>query len=286
VVALIGANGQLGSDLRAEFNLAGRELVVLTRAHFDIRDHARLAQVLGEVRPDVIVNTAAFLNVELCEVEVDQAFAVNAVAIRNLALEADKLGACLVHTSTDYVFSGEERTPYSETSPTAPVNVYGNSKLAGEFFVRSLCRRHLVVRSSGLYGVAGSSGKGGNFVRTMLRLGAEKGSVSVVDDQVLTPTNTLDLAQMIWRLIDREALGVFHVTNAGSCSWFEFARTIFELRGMDVAVKPIDTASSGSKVRRPAYSVLANERLHGEGFGALRPWRAALESHLQALAAL
>lgn len=281
-VLLIGANGQLGSDLRRE-SAPGRELTPVTRQELDITDHRRVAEMLRETRPDVIVNTAAFINVETSEAEVGAAFAVNAVAVRNLAIEADAIGACLVHISTDYVFDGAANVPYAEDAATGPLNVYGNSKLAGEFFVRFLCRRHLIVRSSGLYGVAGSSGKGGNFVRTMLRLGKEKGEVSVVTDQVLTPTNTSDLAGMIWRLVDGGAQGVLHVTNGGSCTWNEFARAIFELSGMKVAVHPTDSASVGSKARRPAYSVLDNGRLQREGYGAMRPWRESLASHLETI---
>src|SRR5579859_3810344 len=284
-IVLIGASGQLGTDLQREFPLS-RELVPLTHSQLDILQPTRVAAVLDELRPEVIVNTAAFVNVELCEVEVDAAFAVNAHAVRNLALHADRIGAYLVHISTDYVFDGAAHVPYGEDAPAAPLNVYGRSKLEGESHVRSVCRRHLIVRSSGLYGVAGSSGKGGNFVRTMLRLGRERGEVSVVTDQVLTPTNTKDLAEMTWRLVDGGAQGVVHVTNSGSCTWNEFARAIFELSGMNVAVHPTDSASVGSQARRPAYSVLSNARLEREGYGAMRPWREALAGHLQALGPL
>ena len=229
----------------------------------------------------MIVNTAAFHKVEACEDDVDQAFAVNCIAVRNLARVADQLGAYLVHISTDYVFDGEGTTPYTEDSPPNPINVYGASKAAGEFFVRNSCRQHLIVRSSGLFGLAGSSGKGGNFIQTMLRLGRERGVVSVVTDQVLSPTSTADLAQMVWRLIGAQAQGLYHVTNSDSCSWFEFARSIFGLSGVPSDVLPVTTASMNGTVRRPSYSVLANRRLASSGFGPMRPWREALDNYLQ-----
>jgi dTDP-4-dehydrorhamnose reductase len=284
-IVLIGANGQLGTDLQREFPLS-RELIALTHSQLDILQPTRIAAVIDELRPEVIVNTAAFVNVELCEVEVDTAFAVNAHAVRNLAMQADRIGAYLVHISTDYVFDGAGHIPYVEEAPAAPLNVYGRSKLEGESHVRSLCRRHLVVRSSGLYGVAGSSGKGGNFVRTMLRVGREKGEVTVVTDQVLGPTNTVDLAQALWWLVEHEAQGIVHATNAGSCSWFDFARAIFELSGLDVAVHPTDSARLGYRARRPPYSVLDNARLHALGCKPLRLWREALAAHLESIGPL
>ena len=279
-IVLIGANGQLGSDLARELPLTNRPVLALTRAEADIRDHGRVAGLLQDAGPDVVVNTAAFHKVEACETDPDQAFAVNCLAVRNLALVAERLGACLVHVSTDYVFDGEADRPYAEGAAPNPVNVYGTSKLAGELFVRNLCHRHLVVRSSGLFGVAGASGKGGNFVQTMLRLGREKGVVSVVTDQTLSPTFTADLAAAIRRLIEARAGGLFHVTGARSCSWNEFARAIFELAGLTVEVRPIDTAATNPTVRRPSYSVLENRRLEAEGFGLLRRWRDALADYL------
>ena len=281
-IVLLGANGQLGTDLSRQFQSETRELVALTRQDVDVRSHEQVALTMERLRPGVIVNTAAFHKVEACEDDVEQAFAVNCIAVRNLARVADRLGSYLVHLSTDYVFDGEGRTPYAEDSPPNPINVYGASKAAGEFFVRNSCRRHLIVRSSGLFGLAGSSGKGGNFIQTMLRLGRERGVVSVVTDQILSPTYTADLADMIWRLVAAESQGVYHVTNRDSCSWYEFARSIFELSGVPSEVQPVTTASMNSTVRRPRYSVLANRRLESTGFGLMRPWSQALDSYLQA----
>ncbi len=280
---MFGAGGQLGTDL---LKLAGdREVTGLGHPYLDIRDREAVASTIAGRRPDVIVNAAAYVDVEGCETNRELAFEINAEAVGAMAAEAARAGATLVHVSTDYVFDGSAREPYPEEAPPAPLNVYGESKLAGEDRIRSTGSRHLIVRSSGLYGASATRAKG-NFVRTMLRLGRERGEVNVVDDQVLAPTNTVDLAGTLWRLIDGGAQGTYHVTNAGSCTWFEFATAIFELARLDVRVKPIDTASLGYKARRPAYSVLDNSKLEGAGFGRLRPWREALAAHLEAPAPL
>jgi dTDP-4-dehydrorhamnose reductase len=200
--------------------------------------------------------------------------------VHDLAEATAASGARLVHVSTDYVFDGQARAPYPEDAATAPLNVYGRSKLAGEEHVRRIGSRHLIVRSSGLYGGAGSAAKGGNFVTTMLRLGREKGEVSVVTDQVLGPTYTADLASAIWQMVAGGAEGTYHVTNAGACSWFEFARAIFELSGLDVRMHAIDSATLGYKAARPPYSVLSNRRLERDGYAPMRPWRDALADYL------
>jgi len=280
-VVVIGANGQLGYDLCELKVGTERDVIALKRADVDLRDHPAVDALLESIRPAVIVNTAAFHKLDACEADVEQAFAVNALAVRNLARAAERLGARLVQLSTDYVFDGNSEVPYPEDAAPNPINAYGASKVSGEFFVRNLCSQHLIVRTSGLYGVAGSSGKGGNFVQTMLRLGRDKGVVSVVTDQVLSPTFTRDLAEMIWRLVDADAQGVVHVTNSGSCSWYEFARSIFELSGVPAEVRPTTTSEMGGGPRRPAYSVLANTRLENLGFGLLRAWRAALRTYLE-----
>jgi dTDP-4-dehydrorhamnose reductase len=279
-IGVLGANGQLGTDLCQALQGAGHELTRWTHADFDVCDGEALEAAVDAVRPEVLVNTTAFHKVEACESDPARAFAVNASALRAMAQACERLEVTLVHLSTDYVFDGTGQEPWSEMDPVNPINVYGVSKAAGEFLVQNLCPRHLVVRSSGLYGLRGASGKGGNFVETMLRKGAELGAVTVVDDQVLSPTSTLDLAEAISRLIAGQATGLFHVTNSGACSWYEFACAIFEEAGMAVKTTPARTVVQPSGVRRPAFSVLANDRLKAKGFGRLRPWRQALRAYL------
>jgi dTDP-4-dehydrorhamnose reductase len=278
-VTVIGASGQLGSDLCQELDAAGFVYHAPAHSELDICNYAGIAGQLRASRPSVIINLAAFHQLDRCEADPGRAFDVNCHAVRNLAEIADELQAQLVHISTDYVFGGDQDEPYHERSLPNPLQVYGISKLAGEGFVRNRSRRHLLVRTSGLYGTRGSSGKGGNFVETMLRLG-QSGSVRVVTDQVLSPTNTQDLSSMMVRLIRARATGLFHITNSGSCSWFEFALRIFALSGQDVEVVPIPTRLSGSAVARPAFSVLENRRLKREGFGLMRSWEDAVGDYL------
>ncbi len=275
-IVLIGANGQLGTDLVRV--LQGKEtLVPLTHRDVEVCHFGETRRVLGEARPDVVINTAAWVQVDRCEEEVERSFQVNTWAVRNLALICQELGCQLVHLSTDYVFDGKKGSPYGEEDLPCPLNVYGVSKLAGEYFVRVLCRRHLVVRSSGLYGVAGSRGKGGNFVETMIRLAGEGRVLRVVHDQVLAPTYTRDLAETLAGLIRAQASGLYHIANDGECSWYEFARRIFDLLGLRPTLLPITTQALGARALRPAYSVLRSRRLPSK----LRPWPEALEAYLK-----
>lgn len=279
---IIGSNGQLGTDLRpalADFRVTG-----LTHADLDVTDPARARTVLTELRPDVVINTSAYHKVDLCEDEPAASFAVNATGVYELARLAAELDFTLVHFSTDYVFSGAGSTPWRETDLPGPISVYGASKLAGETLARAYAPRHYVIRTTGLYGVAGASGKGGNFVETMLRLG-KAGPVRVVDDQVMTPTATADLAAAVAALLRREsevAYGLYHITSGGQCSWYQFAKTIFEMTGLAVDLSPITTAESGSKARRPAFSVLDHGKWMAAGFAELRPWPEALADYLRA----
>ena len=257
----------------------------LTHAQLDVCDTARARELIGGLRPDVLINTTAFHKVDICEDEPAMSFAVNASAAYELARLAGDLGSTLIHFSSDYVFDGRARSPYGEEALPGPINVYGVSKLAGEYLIRRFCARHYVIRTTGLYGVAGASGKGGNFVETMLRLGKGGNPVRVVADQVVTPTATADLAAAVAALIERDGhvpYGLYHVTSGGQCSWYEFARAIFERCGMEVDLTPITTAESGAKATRPAFSVLDHQRWIRAGLQELRPWHEALDDYLRA----
>jgi dTDP-4-dehydrorhamnose reductase len=275
---LIGARGQLGTDLTKA--LAGWDLVPLTHTDADICNGEQIRHAVAQLCPDVVINTAAFHKLEDCEQHPEKSFLVNAVAVRNLAQTCAEHNAVLVHLSTDYVFGGGTRRPYAETAAPRPLNVYGVSKLAGEHLVRETCPRHFIVRTSGLYGVAGASGKGGNFVELMIRLARERKPIRVVTDQVLSPTYTLDLAHQIKHLIHAGAYGTFHVTSAGQCSWYEFAGRIFRLMKLDPDFTSTTTAAFGAKVRRPDFSVLAHDAMRAAGCPIMRPWEEALEAYL------
>jgi len=278
-IALIGAAGQLGTALTAR--LPG-ELVPLGRDALDIADAVNVVDAVRRTRPDLVINTAAYNFVDRAQDEHDKAFAVNATGPRNLAESCAALNIPLVHVSTDYVF-GEDagrHIPYTETDPPGPLSEYARGKLAGENYVRDSCPKHYVVRTCGLYGRASSPGKG-NFVETMLRLGRERGAVSVVDDQRCTPTSAADLADAIAWLITTDRYGLYHATNAGSTTWCGFATEIFRQAGLTVVVTPITTAQFGAKAPRPAYSVLDSSKLAAATGHSIRPWQDALADYLR-----
>ena len=280
-VLITGANGQLGSDLCRVLKQV--EVIPLTHVEIEIADMDSVRSAFHKYKPEVIINTAAYVRVDDCETEQGKAFKINALGARNVAVVAQELGAKLVHISTDYVFGGEKepRTiPYTEFDTPIPPNVYGRSKLAGENFVRHLCPRHFIIRSSGLFGVAGASGKGGNFVETMLRLAKERDELRVVNDQVFSPTYTRDLAEKIAQLIETGYYGIFHITNKGSCSWYEFAREILRLAGLKTPVIPITSDRYPQIARRPRYSVLDNYHLRLLGIDDMRPWQEALKNYM------
>jgi dTDP-4-dehydrorhamnose reductase len=279
-VAILGSRGQLGSDLTAAFQDA--EVVALKRSDFDVRDVDAARRTLASHRPAVVINTTAFHKVEECEKQAEAAFAVNAIAAAELAAATAEIGARFVHVSTDYVFGGSSTRPLTEDVPPAPLQTYGVTKAAGEWMIRLANPDALVVRASGLYGAAGASGKGGNFIETVLRLARERGEMKIVTDQVLSPTYTHDLARALRRLVEADASGIVHVTNSGECSWYELASWVVELSGSGARVNQTTTAEFGSPVRRPSYSALDNARCRALGLPPLRHWREAVRAYLVA----
>jgi dTDP-4-dehydrorhamnose reductase len=282
-VLLIGANGQLGSDLQQALLAAGHEVIASRHAELDVTDPHSVRDALAMHQPAAVVNTAAYHKVDEVEQNPDRAFAVNAIAPFRLAQACKEIGAATMFISTDYVFGHDRdrRTPYAEQDAPGPVNVYGASKLAGEYLTRSAWTNHWVVRTSGLYGVRGASGKGGNFVELMLRLAGEGKPIRVVDDQRLTPTCTVDLARALVLLLESGKYGLFHVTGEGDCSWHEFAAKIFALAGLSPDLTPVPTSAFPTVAARPVYSVLAKAGLAQAGLPAMRPWQDALRDYLQ-----
>lgn len=278
-IAVLGAQGQLGRDLCPR--MAG-EVVPLTRAEIDLARPETIAPALESLRPAVLVNCAAYNFVDKAEAEPDAALAVNAWGVRALARACKAVGCKLVHFSTDYVFGLDvtRTTPLTEDDPPGPVSVYGLSKLAGEYLVRAADPGNLVIRTCGLYGVWGSGGKGGNFVETMLRLGGQGKPLRVVHDQRCTPSYTADVADATAALIRAGAAGLFHVTNGGSCSWYEFAAEIFRQAGVKANLTPITTTEFGAAADRPRYSVLSTAKLAAAGVPVPRLWPEALPAYL------
>ena len=277
---MIGATGQLGSDLVRTFDQPG-ELVPLSTRDLDILDAAATRAKLEALRPTCVINTAAYNLVDRAEEDGRSAFALNAEAVGSLAEICQTLGARLVHFSTDYVFDGAKRTPYLETDPARPLSVYGESKLAGERLALERCERSVIFRVCGLFGLAGSLGKGKrNFVETMLRLAREGRPLRVVSDQVLCPSYTLDLARKVWAVLPKTAHRIYHLTNGGQTSWYDFARRALDLAGTTADLTAVSAADYGAKARRPAYSVLAHAHLVALGEDDLRPWDAALAAYV------
>jgi dTDP-4-dehydrorhamnose reductase len=274
VRALItGGGGQLASDL---VELLGDDAVALSHAELDIADASALARAIDDAQPDVVINCAAFHNLDVCEAEPDQAWAVNVRAVREMAQRAPRL----VHLSTNYVFDGRREEPYAEHDLPAPRSVYALTKLAGEHAALAYGSRSLVVRAAGLYGVHGSVSKGGNFVQRMLARGRETGALKMVADQRLQPTFTVDLAAAIVDALERDATGVVHLTAADACSWHEFTVAIMELAGLEVPVEAVSTTVPPGGVDRPLNGVLARPGADALGLATLRPWREGLEDYM------
>lgn len=285
-IALIGALGQLGTSL---LNVLDDYVVSLDRDEIDIADVESVEAVLSPLQPDLVINVAAYNLVDKAEDEPHVAYAVNSLGPRNLARYCGGNDTTLVHIGSDYVFSGYEEaaagrtlraTPFRESDCPDPQGAYAVAKLCGEYFVRQFCPRHFILRTCGLYGRAENVVKG-NFVTTMLKLGAERDELRVVDDQRCTPTSTDDLAQWIAALLRTDKYGLYHATNSGDATWCEFAREIFRIAGLMVTVHPITTAEFGAKSARPTYSVLNCAKLEAAIGTPLRSWQEAVAEYVQ-----
>lgn len=280
-ILLIGKTGQLGGSILAE--QTNHEIFAPGRDELDIECASSFEREMQKFRPELVINTAAFHNVPQCESEPSRAFEVNCVAVRNLAAICAKKHVRFVTFSTDYVFGGEKRTPYLEEDRPNPLQIYGISRLAGEFTALSTAPRHaMVIRTCGLYGLSGASSKGGNFVDKRI---ADAGSLNELEmgcDQIVSPTYTGDLARAVLKLVEhpQPVSGIFHLVNEGECTWFEFTKAIYELQGLDVKVRPVDRGGMSGEMRRPLYSVLANTRAKSLGI-TLPHWRDALQRYLQ-----
>jgi dTDP-4-dehydrorhamnose reductase len=274
-VAIIGANGQLGSDLVKVFS----DAIPLTRKELDVTDYESL-KILKEIKPDVVINTAAYVRVDDAEIEADKAFQVNAVGALNVTKICNEINAVNVYISTDYVFDGTKGEPYTEEDTPNPLNVYGLSKYAGEVFTRNYSERYYIIRVASLYGVAGARGKGGNFVEFMIQKAKSGEEIRVVNDMFMSPTYTRDVAVMLKRFLEIEPeFGVYHMVNEGYCSWYEFTKEIFNILGWDVQVTPIKSSELNRLAKRPLFSALKNQKLEKLGL-KMRHWRDALRDYL------
>ena len=276
-VLITGANGQLGLELQTQLGQeADRYQVVAT--DYTSLDITNLNQVKAELllkRPDVVINCAAHTAVDKCEEDIENAYKINAIGPKNLAMACDEIGAKLVQVSTDYVFSGDVPGARREDDVTGPQSIYGTSKLLGEEYVKTFCKKHFIIRTAWLYG------EGNNFVRTMLKLAENNNEINVVGDQFGSPTSTKDLAKAIIDLMQTEYYGTFHGTCEGECSWYDFACKIFELKGIDIKVNKVTSEEFVRPAKRPKFSVLDNFMLKLYGLNSFRHWEEALEDYLK-----
>ena len=274
-VLITGAKGMLGQDMVAEFQRRDYEVHAADHKALDITDIHAVRKVIEALRPDVVVNCAAYTNVDKAESEPEVAMRVNGLGPRNLALACEATGAVLLHISTDYVFDGQKDGPYEIWDTPNPINVYGKSKLWGENYVRSLMHRYFIVRTSWLFGKGGR-----NFVTTMLELAKRGEPIRVVNDQRGCPTYTVDLARACAELVESGCFGIYHVTNQGATTWYEFAREIFMQSGLNVRVEPIVTVQFSRPASRPQNSELGSYPLL-ETVGYILPaWQAAIQDYV------
>jgi dTDP-4-dehydrorhamnose reductase len=269
-ILITGSKGQLGRELPEILLDRGHEVVALSRRDLDVSDPTAVDQRIEGNPPELVINTAAFTNVDACEAEGQLGYLINALGPRNLAQSCERVGCELLHVSTNYVFDGRSDRPYEPFDPPHPISAYGRTKLAGEEYVKHLSKRWYVVRSAGVYG------EGHNFVRTMLRVAREREVLKVKDDEFISPTHARDLAEGIADVVETGLYGLYHLTNSGSCSWYEFSREIFSICGIEVEVVPVSSSEYPLPAPRPANGVLSSL-----GSPPLRHWREALADYLE-----
>jgi len=272
MILVVGSKGMLGQELMGLYGSAARGVDV---EDIDITDLGSVQRVLVTLKPRIVINAAAFTDVDACQADTELALQVNGEGVAHLAMITKEIGAMLVQVSTDYVFDGRKNAPYQEDDAPAPLSIYGESKLAGEMNVK-FNPEHLIVRTQWLYGHGGK-----NFVETMLRLAGERSELTVVDDQIGAPTWTYDLALAIKELIDNGCRGTYHAANSGFVSWNGFAREIFQQSGIAVTVSPMSTEQLGRPAPRPLYSVLDCSKLAEDTGLVLEPWQEALKRYLE-----
>ena len=280
-ILLIGATGQLGGDIVR--NNRDHEIVAPGRNHLDLLQPGQIEGQVRDVAPDIVINCAAFHNVPLCEEKPEQAFLVNCVAVGQMAAICHRADIRLVTFSSDYVFGGDKRTPYLESDPPRPLQIYGITRASGEYAALSEAPEHtLIVRTCGLYGRSGATSKGGNFVDKRIDDAKRAKSLEMASDQTLSPTSTDDLSRAVLRLISHQSAGggIYHLVNEGHCTWFEFTKAIYEEMSMDTKVVPVDRKGMSGQMRRPLYSVLGNSAARAIGI-TLPPWRDALGRYLK-----
>lgn len=281
-VVVIGSSGQLGHDLVEELRAAdGCEVITLDHSQIECSDAASARAALLPLKARAVINCAAFVRVDDCETQASEAFSVNAVGAFNVARSAAESGAKCVYISTDYVFDGAKDGPYVETDATAPVNVYGASKLAGEHLVRQAATDGLIVRVASLFGKSGARGKGGNFIETIVAKARRGEALKVIDDIRISPTYARDAARVIVQLLAVNATGIVHAANSGVCSWYEFAKTALELCQLTASIEAVPSAQFPTPARRAQNSALASARLRSEFKIAMPDWRDALRAYLR-----
>ncbi|MEH7250206.1 dTDP-4-dehydrorhamnose reductase [Neobacillus niacini] len=275
-VVVTGAAGQLGQDVLLELGRKNHQAFGTDRQQLDITNEEDVIAYISEVKPDVILHCAAYTNVDGAEANEETAYHINAAGTEYLAKAAKLNGAKMLLVSTDYVFDGTATEPYEVDEPTKPLGAYGRTKLAGEQLLQKHLEQFFIVRTAWVFGVYGK-----NFVKTMIRLGKERGEIGVVYDQVGSPTYTVDLAQFMVQLMETDKYGIYHATNSGVCSWYEFAVEIFKQSDLNVKVNPLTSDQFPTPAARPKYSVLSKEKISEIGLTPLRDWKEALAAYLK-----